>query len=321
MRQPLGQLPYAPDSYPAAAFTGSSSGAKVFAGNRVGAGWVSFDRSQNWLIGGDTDADSNILIGPRVGLALNNAVGIQVRRNYSHHNYFGGWSQGANFELFSSPNMTVEHNVVRGSSWPVRGAGCEFRYNLVLKAGHEWLWPEPNASIHHNLFVAGSNDVGGIWLRYDYSGVKFFNNTIDGFEDWKTAIELDLGSMEVTSNAFVKVPDGPTINIAGGTLTAADYNAFDNAQTGNYSDGRQPTHDKIGDEKLAMPGMGFGLDDAVIWTGGTKVSGILGLYRTRYTPQSGSILIDAGDPAGGAGNDIGAVGAGTANANDKFGLP
>ena len=52
-----------------------------------------------------------------------------------------------------------------------------------------------------------------------------------------------------------------------------------------------------------------------------RVSSVLALYRTHYTPQAGSPLIDAGDPAGGAGNDIGAVGAGTSNANDKFGLP
>ena len=66
----------------------------------------------------------------------------------------------------------------------------------------------------------------------------------------------------------------------------------------------------------------FDLDDAAIWTRATTVSrASSALYRTRYTPQAGSPLIDAGDPAGGAGNDIGAVGAGTANANDKFGLP
>jgi hypothetical protein len=48
---------------------------------------------------------------------------------------------------------------------------------------------------------------------------------------------------------------------------------------------------------------------------------VLGLYRTRYAPQAGSPLIDAGDPQGGAGNDIGAVGAGQANPADLFGLP
>jgi len=40
----------------------------------------------------------------------------------------------------------------------------------------------------------------------------------------------------------------------------------------------------------------------------------------RYTPLAGSPLIDVGDPAGGAGNDIGAIGAGTPNAADGFGI-
>ncbi|HMF43650.1 MAG TPA: right-handed parallel beta-helix repeat-containing protein, partial [Polyangia bacterium] len=321
MRQPLGQYPYSPTSYPALAIAGASTGSKVLAGNRAAAGWFNFDKVQNWLVGGDTDADSNVLIGVRVGLQFSGSSNVQVRRNYTHHNYYGGWSEGANYELYGSPTMLVEHNVIYGSSWPVRGAGCEFRYNAVLDAGHEWLWPEPNGNIHHNLFVGGSNDVGGIWIRDPYTGVQFYNNTLDGFEGWVAAVELDMGAMSVTSNAFVNVPDGPTIHINGGTLTAADYNAFDNKAGGNYSDGRTPAHDKIGDEKLAMPAMRFFLDESTIWTGQTTVSGVLGLYRMHYTPQAGSTLIDAGDPAGGAGNDIGAVGAGTPNANDKFGLP
>jgi hypothetical protein len=40
-----------------------------------------------------------------------------------------------------------------------------------------------------------------------------------------------------------------------------------------------------------------------------------------YAPQPGSPLIDAGDPQGGVGNDIGAVGAATANDADRFRLP
>ena len=36
-----------------------------------------------------------------------NGSTAQVRRNYSHHVYYGGWSQGANFELQGSPMITV----------------------------------------------------------------------------------------------------------------------------------------------------------------------------------------------------------------------
>ena len=48
---------------------------------------------------------------------------------------------------------------------------------------------------------------------------------------------------------------------------------------------------------------------------------VLGYYRGLYTPRTGSPLIDAGEITdGGSGNDIGAIGAGTPNTNDKFGL-
>jgi hypothetical protein len=318
-RMPIGQEPGSPDSFPALIFTGTSTTPKTFAGNNVGAGWVELDNTQDWTLGGDTDADSNVLIGPRVGFTIYQSSAIEVRRNYSHHVYYGGWSQGANFELESSPSMTVEHNVVFGSSWPVRGAGCEFRYNLVLDAGHEWLWPEPGGSIHHNVFSGGDNDVGGIFLTYDFSGIDVYNNTLDGGNGWNTAVALQMGSMNVHSNAFVNVPDGTTVDVTGGTLTA-DYNFFDNPQN-NYSDGRTPAHDVGGAARLAMPTTTFDLDESVIWNRGTTVVGVLGLYRTRYTPQAGSPLIDTGDPQGGAGNDIGAVGAGQANLVDLFGLP
>jgi hypothetical protein len=303
---------------------GASTGQKVFAGNNVGAGWAEFIGVKNWLIGGDTDADSNVLIGPRVGFVTSNGcTGMTIKRNYSHHVYYGGWSQGANFELEGSPMMTVQHNVIYGSSWPVRGVGCEFSYNLILHAGHEWLWPEPNGNIHHNVFVGGQADVGGIFLTYAHTGIKVFNNTIDGLTGWAYACELQMGSIAVTSNAFVNVPNGTTVHITGATVTS-DYNFFDNPQTTNYSDGRKPAHDVIGDAMLPAPlpnKQFFNLDESQIWTRGTSAAEVLALYRTKYTPAPGSPLIDKGDPAGGDGNDIGAVGAGSPNAMDKFGQP
>src|SRR5207245_1339556 len=112
---------------------------------------------------------------------VSNSSAIQVRRNYSHHVYYGGWSQGANFELFGSPSIVVEHNVISGSSWPVRGVSCEFRYNLVLDAGHQWLWADStDGSIHHNVFAGGESDVGGIYALYNPQNVRIFNNTFDG---------------------------------------------------------------------------------------------------------------------------------------------
>ncbi|MBV8879603.1 MAG: hypothetical protein JO332_06565, partial [Planctomycetaceae bacterium] len=54
----------------------------------------------------------------------------------------------------------------------------------------------------------------------------------------------------------------------------------------------------------------FPFDDADIKSGKVTVAEILGRFRELYTPAEGSPLVDAGDPADGAGADIGPVAAG-----------
>jgi len=326
MREPIGQGPDGPSTEPCVELGGSSTAPKVFAGNNVGNGAVDVSNTQAWRIGaelGGSDADSNVLIGPRVGIHVTKSSDIEVRRNYSHHVYYGGWSQGNDFELQDSPDILVEHNVVYGSSWPSRGVACEYRYNLVLEAGHEWLWPADGGRIHHNIFVGGDNDIGGIYVLYEPESVSIYNNTLDGQLGGAIAVLLENGGVSLTSNAIVNFPGGPSVTIHDATVTA-DYNAFLNPDADDYSDGRTPAHDVSGvDPLFADPPQNepFDLAEAGIWQRTTSVSSILALYRERYTPGSGSPLIDAGDPAGGDGNDIGAVGAGTANADDQFGKP
>lgn len=336
MRMPLGQNPGTSGtspSYPVIRFTGPATGAKVFASNNVAAGWVQFDKTSGWIVGGDTDNDSNVLIGPRVGIWVQESDRMQVRRNYSHHAYYGGWSQGSNFELGGTSKMIVEHNVIYGSSWPVRGAGCEFRYNLVADAGHQFIWADNGGAIHHNVFTGGQSDIASIYLIDQVKGVRVYNNTVDGQmnQDMVTAVHADdKTTATLTSNAFVNVPvpqgldRGATVTIIGGQLTA-DFNAFADTQPVTYSDGRRPQHDII----LASPADArftnlpkndvFDADETAVWQRVTTVREILGRYRARYAPQAGSPLIDSGDPAEGPGNDIGAVGAGAPSDTDKFG--
>jgi hypothetical protein len=110
-----------------------------------------------------------------------------------------------------------------------------------------------------------------------------------------------------------------------GTTLDADYSAFSNQQTQNYSDNRKPAHDLSGGAQLnfhlagPLPASPFEGDEVAVWKRQLSVGSLLAGYRARYTPAQGSPLIDAGDPAGGAGNDVGAIGAGTVNALDKFG--
>jgi hypothetical protein len=321
------------NSYPALQLLGSSTGQKFYRANNMGAGWLRLTGAHHWTIGGDTDGDGNVFIGPRVGIMLESgAHHITIRRNYSRHVYFGGWSQGNNFELGASDNnVLVEHNVIRDSSWAVRDVACEFRYNLILGAGHQWMWiTGDNAYVHHNIFAGGEADVTGIWLIYSPQNVRFYNNTIDGLNQTAgpSALNVDeTATADVQSCAFLNMHSPVMVSLNTSTnLINVGHNAFYNPQAGaiqNYSDNSHPATD-VGalnaqvNPNLTNPTNTVGIDDVAIWQRTATTRQILELYRTRYTPKTGSPLIDTGH--GGNGNDIGAIGAGAVNVDDQFGI-
>jgi hypothetical protein len=325
MRQPLGQLPYG-DSYPAVRLTGSSTGAKTFAGNNVGAGWVDFQAVNHWTVGGDADADSNVLVGPRVGIHFDYqghegaSSNVVVKRNFSDHIYDGGWSQGNNLEGGANSSLLAEHNVLISSSWTVRGMAGEFRYNLVLMAGEDWMWLDSHANVHHNVFIGGDNNRGGLYNTYGNTGILIQNNTLDGRGGTgagDNALYVT-GSETVTSNLFMNLPYAP-VKIVSGTL-AADYNLFWNCVSPSYDDSRAPIHDLHADPQLASPAAhAYEFDERAVWQRTQSVHDILFAYRAKYLPKAGSPVLGSGDPSGsGAGNHIGAIGDGT-RAADQFG--
>ena len=82
----------------------------------------------------------------------------------------------------SSDNEVIEHNVIRGGSWPVQAAGGEFRYNLVIDSGHMfWRSARNNVRIHHNVFANASGpNTGydaGIATFSGETGLRVYNNT------------------------------------------------------------------------------------------------------------------------------------------------
>lgn len=313
---------------------GNSTAPHFFQGNNVGLSTIEVRNAHNWLLGGATDADGNVLIGPRVGFVLDNGTGLQLRRNISDQLYYGGWSQGNNFELNSGSDLVVEHNLVSGGSWPVRGTGGTFRYNLVLNAGEDWLWiTQSNAQVHHNIFAEGSSDRAGVFLIYGPQGVQFTNNTLDGGGLHQNQIPLladDGSTAAIASNVFYRFNGTPIVSIKGTAAVSANYNLFSNPDVSsirNYEDNRAPAQDIGGlnaqvDPQFAAPTPPSynAVDRGAIWQRTLTLQQILATYRSYYTPAAGSPLTDAGDPAGGAGNDIGAVGSGAANAADQFGL-
>jgi hypothetical protein len=241
----------------------------------------------------------------------------------------------------------------------VQSVSGEFRYNLVVHCGHEWVRTAlTGTSIHHNVFIEPStpgDPAAGIWMYENQTGVTIFNNTFDagGSPDWlpAPAIAVSNGSMisKLTNNVFTGFANDSTVGIVdryvvGGEKDSAarivktDYNCFFNPKgrkANNYgsflvagvSEGAPGYggHDLGGINGQADPkfklGMdtSFGLNEAYVWNRVKTVSQVLAEYRNRYMPNTGSPLIDAGDPADGPGVDIGAVGTGKDDTADLFG--
>jgi hypothetical protein len=328
-------------SHPSLVFAGSSSAAKLFQGNNVGISFVRFDRSSHWLIGGDTDADGNVLLGVRAGLEINGATDITVRGNFSYHRYPYGYSQGMNlnFDGQGGPAL-VEHNMFRGSSWMIQNFDGEFRYNLLVdNINHAFFrGGKATAKIHHNVLV----NVGYKRLYEPSGGLEtlsgaFTNNTIDGGGQqlgWFDTAFVNGGKLSsARNNVFVGFAYQNTTDIfTAGTIASADYNCFFNPDTTHlvrYGDSGFGAHDCSGGNTGSDPRFAqarivpFPIGDGDVWLRHVGISQILALYRGIYTPASGSPLIDAGDPSddtGGLRNtDMGAIGAGNPHPDDKFG--
>lgn len=343
-----------PEQSPFLDLSGSTSGAKTFTGNRVGGGILKITGMSGWQIGGLHDSQGNIFMGPRAVVRLENANNATIQGNVLWHDYQGGWSQGFNLENISSGStgMVVEHNVIRGSSWPVQGLCGTFRYNVVLDSGHDFVRSAcPGSVFHHNIFShtgAGGTDVvgsfdGGALLFNGETAVVFYNNTFDGgtsvtgygFSSPAIAINAGASVASARSNIFYDFAnsssfgDGIVSGARGpstGTLTSADYNLFYNPSAGSMTHygplgGGAHAHDVS-----ANPGFLAGgeapnaIDWGGVWGGTTPTSFILARYRDRFRPAPGSPPCDAGDPSDGTGTDIGAVGCGVEAAADLFGM-
>jgi hypothetical protein len=345
-----------PDRSPFLEIHGSSTGRKLFQGNNIGAGYLYIVGMSRWLIGGSTDIETNVFNGPRTGTYIQSASGDTIRGNYMHHDYSGGWSQGFCCRFESVSNMLVEHTVIRDGSWPLQSMGGEFRYNFIEGCGHEWVRTLlNNTRFHHNILHeagAGGDPSAGIWMYGNQTGVSIYNNTFDG-RIFFPAVSVSNGSSisSLRNNIFNGLTNPASRGIVDRYLQTnseetdnnarilyTDYNCFYNPQSqgpNNYGSSLVSGitegspgwagHDPGGVNGQANPSFAGGstiaytFDESAVWTRTLKLSQVLASLRARYTPNTGSPVIDAGDPADGAGVDIGAVGAGKGDPADLFG--
>ena len=175
--------------------------------------------------------------------------------------------------------------------------------------------------VHHNLFIGGDNNLGGLYTTYGNTSIRIQNNTFDGRGGTDAGGDNAIyvtGSETVTSNLFLNLPYTP-IKIVSGTLEA-DYNLFWNSLAPFYDDQRAPVNDLHVDPQLTSPSaFAYEFDEKAVWQRTMSVHDILAAYRAEYLPTVGSPVLGSGDPGiSGGGNFVGAIGDGT-HAPDGFG--
>jgi len=239
----------------------------------------------------------------------------------------------------------VRYNLIadmNGHAWIKGPHDCNVHHNIFVN----YDTPDPNRE-------------GGIDVVYLVPHLNIYNNTFDGGGTIANlgvpAIHAKQGLLieRVHSNAITNFvipsafaavsklgPDTYEDNPPPGDtrMHYADYNLFYNPDSPSQVDYSIPVEpDDV--TPLAKGSDGFAKHDvhaapgftgplpnafpyasADVQAGTVKVSTILAHYRELYMPATGSPLTGAGDPMGGANNNIGAIGQGsTVDPNDQFG--
>ena len=172
---------------PAFLADGSSTGTKLFQGNRVYRDAAHFDGVNNWLIGGYGDQFSNVIIGHR-GVIRVRGNHVKVVGNFVNPQYELRSPDVENIVVGGdddNPDLVVEHNVLRGGEWVLRECQGEVRYNLIAEMnGHAWIKGPHDCNLHHNIFVnyqtPDPNREAGIDAVYLTLHLNIYNNTFDG---------------------------------------------------------------------------------------------------------------------------------------------
>jgi len=291
-----------------------------------GLGWNQVKNISAFSTEGNTIVEHNVL----VGLAWNTEVHGpgEIRYNLIVNPVERAWVQ-----LWATSNTKVHHNLMIQSSdnqfKEINGGFVVFGDDPPITPT-----PPPSSEIYNNTFDAGGTCNPGL----------------------AGAVTVGDHLLSLRSNAFVNIrlPGWTGITLVGqqdkmvpdplpSLLGYADYNLFhnpDGSVKANYGVG------VAGKTLRADAGFGYNdvpvggaanaqvdpafagpiphklaFDEQSVLDGTTSVCHILAYYRRAYAPDpsKSSPLIDAGDPAEGAGNDIGAIGAGADNALDQFG--
>ncbi|HVR63988.1 MAG TPA: hypothetical protein VMU50_18940 [Polyangia bacterium] len=237
-------------SQPALHVTGFNNTApKVLQGNRIFKSGIVIENAKNWLVGGSSPGQGNIIIGTRAGIGMSGVDQIQIVGNYIRPTLpLDKWNE-VEAITFIGQHITIEHNVIHGGNWNLDVEGdAEIRFNLLVDSyDRPWLLLEsmdfPEV-IHHNIFIRTDpanvpidNMVFGVQvLHKGMTRTEIFNNTFYSgrHQCWgamgpAVVVErADPGTTDepfldsLRSNVFAEFPidignGGPTAAVRGGT--------------------------------------------------------------------------------------------------------
>jgi hypothetical protein len=238
----------------------------------------------------------------------------------------------------------LRYNVIadmNGHAWIKGPHTCNVHHNIFVnydnpdhnsEGGIDVVYLVTNLNIYNNTFDGGGRignlGVPAIHAKKGRVIERVHSNAFTSFYVGNYAIVGDLGPDMYDDNP----PPGDT------RLHYADYNLFHNPDSPNamdYTIKCEPDDVTLRPVGSAGCGMNdvhaapafkgplptaFPYQNADIMSGTVTVSMMLAHYRDLYTPTAGSPLVGAGDPMGGANNNIGAVGQGSAtDPNDQIG--
>jgi hypothetical protein len=239
------------------------------------------------------DADAhNFIVGPSAGTHI-------------HHNVFARY-------------CTVDPNLNSSVAVIYKGDDIQI-YNNTFDGGGKGLarpWRVPAVEVGPEAFLASLRNNAFVNHPTDFANGSA--TVRPGFAEKKTSpgpARLGYADYNLFHNPDAREVRNYALSVPGKTERADAGFARHDVPVGGAKDAQA-------EPKFRGPlPQRFPFSDDDIRSGKVTVREVLARYREAYAPAEGSPLLNAGDPADGAGSYIGAVGAGDRTPHDRFGRP
>jgi MYXO-CTERM domain-containing protein len=302
----------------------------------LGAGW---NQVKNLSIfnpgGGDTIIEHNVFVGNDWNIEVNTPG--EIRYNLVVNPHERGW-----IRAYSESGLKVHHNLL------VQTADNQYDANqggFVVLNIYDTTMPTGPLEIYNNTIDSGGDcnpgNAGGAMMAdpigslrsnaflnfrlAPWAGTALIGTSAKTVPNPLPAL-LGYADYNLFNNPDPTVQANYNVGVAGKTLRVDPGFAYHdvpvggavNAQTAPKLANPIPRLFPYGDGMITGESA-LSMADQMVAAGTLTVCQILAYYRQAYTPAADSPLVDAGDPQEGAGNDIGAIGAGADNSLDLFG--